>query len=640
MQSIESKEPLESKEFPLGNPKIMIKQSSVEEQFRMNLNKNQYINPSFEIYNCPTGFHTYGVMGTKLKKNIIDIWRKIFCNSNVDYLFHEDNNELMNDNVNNEFTVYEIDTPIIGPEQMYLVSGHIERFTDRVVKDKNNKIERVDHYLKSLISGSTIIEEQMKTEIINNLDNYSCAELQHLLNMYGEKDRNFGEIYNQNLMMSTKTSYSNLVSYLRPETAQGLITEFKNIYKFHNEKLPFGISQVGRVYRKEINPKPFIRLREFEQAEIELFYDPEEKYELSETFKLMFINIYSASDQSSKISYDQLIVKSRQVNTLNYQNCNNNNINNYILYFMCKIWKFCELLNINPKRLRFRQHLKNELAHYSSDCWDLEYLIRDKSTSYDDVDPDEKNWIEIIGIADRGCFDLTQHSKTSLMTAKRIYNPPCQKIIYDIKFNMKVFGNTFKKNASTYKDIIINLKNTNPILLDQFIENEQKDESTQINYADISFIIDKSMIKITKSEKTISSEEFIPHIVEPSFGIDRLIYAVLNNSFWIRSECKDGTRTVLSLPHSISPYTYVILPLFNKDIILKYVGLVAAKLKQAHHNYKIDCSGASIGRRYSRMDEYGIPFALTIDYQTDKDQTITLRQRDTMQQIRIKIQDL
>lgn len=596
------------------NPKGL----NIEETFRNILKENQFINSSFENYGNPSGFQTYGVMGNKVKQSILELWRSI-----------------MYDTHDMGFLIYEIDTPIIGPEQVYISSGHVGRFTDPVMKDKNNRIERVDHYLKALISKSDISDNE-KNEIINNLDNYSNDELQNLLDKYitsPEKERKFSKIYEQNLMLSTNTSYSDNISYLRPETAQGLITEFTNVYKFNNNTLPFGISQIGRVYRKEISPRPFIRLREFEQAEIEMFFDPLAKPQLSDAMKNMILNIYYADDQEHGMPYNVSMSKRMIGET---------NINAYIAYFMCKVWILCKKFHIDTNRIRFRQHMKNELAHYSNDCWDLEYLVRDKSTDYNKVDNNESNWIEVIGIANRGCFDLTQHSHAYPIKVKSYFDTPVTKIDYGIVFDMKVFGKKFNKNASTYKDMISELKNTNTHILDEMIEAFKNNDTYE--YQNIS--LEPDMMHITKTSIEISSEEYIPHIIEPSFGVDRMIYMVLNNSFWIRpsdiDENKKNMRTVLSLGKNIAPYTFAVFPLMQKEPLTQFINNVTYWLIRLNPNRKImfDNSSAKIGKKYTRVDEIGIPYVITIDYQTIQDDTVTVRDRDTMKQVRIQIDKL
>lgn len=613
---------------------------SVEDSIKALLKKSQYILPSFELYGSPSGFQTYGVLGAAFKRRVVDLWRDIFCPMNSP----------------DTFSVYEIDTPIIGPERVYIASGHVARFTDPVAKDKDGRIERVDHYIKGRIRLDKTITDLDKESLINSLDNLTTEELQDALEKFGEPDRQFGTIYNQNLMLSTSTSLANATSYLRPETAQGLITEFKNIYKFNGETLPFGIAQIGRVYRKEISTKPFTRSTEFEQAEIEVFNDPTKPIEISTDISSTIINVFSNNDQENGTPYNY------NTSQRCLKDMIDSGLNSIIALFMYKITNFMRILGVDPARIRFRQHLKNELAHYSSDCWDMEYLIRDRSTLLNYVDPLETNWIEVIGIANRGCYDLTQHHLNSVsntsMKVKRIFNPSIERTIVECKFNMKPFCKKFNKHSQILKSFIEKKCQSDDIFVDTIIQNNSNNVPTIITVTDddpelkefrttygddpesiylnkVEFSIDGDLVSVTRSVKSISHEEYIPHIIEPSIGIDRLVYSVLNSRYWVRPD--DEERCVLSLPPTVAPIQIVILPLFTKDVIMKYVPLVTSIVSKITSNYKIDSSGASIGKKYSRFDEIGVPYAITIDYQTDEDQSVTIRTRDDTSQIRVKI---
>jgi len=617
---------------------------SVEDSIKALLKRSQYILPSFEMYGSPSGFQTYGALGAAFKRRVVDLWRDIFCPMNSP----------------DTFSVYEIDTPIIGPERVYIASGHVARFTDPVAKDKDGRIERVDHYIKGRIRLDKTITNLDKESLINSLDNLTTNELQDALEKFGEPDRQFGTIYNQNLMLSTSTSLANATSYLRPETAQGLITEFKNIYKFNGETLPFGIAQIGRVYRKEISTKPFTRSTEFEQAEIEVFNDPTKPIEISTDISSTIINVFSNNDQENGTPYNYNTSQKYLKDMID------SGLNSIIALFMYKITKFMRILGVDPARIRFRQHLKNELAHYSSDCWDMEYLIRDRSTLLNYVDPLETNWIEVIGIADRGCYDLTQHHlnsvSTSSMKIKRVFNPPISRTVIETKFNMKLFCKKFNKDSQIIKSFIERKCQTDDTFVDTIIQNNSNNVPTIITitkenpemkgiaindnlselylpYTDsVEFSIDANLLNVARSVKSISHEEFIPHIIEPSIGIDRLVYSVLNSRYWVRPD--DEERCVLSLTPTVAPIQIVILPLFTKDVIMKYVPLVTSIVSKITSNYKVDSSGASIGKKYSRFDEIGVPYAITIDYQTDEDQSVTIRTRDDTSQFRVKIDAL
>jgi glycyl-tRNA synthetase len=620
---------------------------NVEDIFRKKLKSTQMISTSFEFYGGPAGSQVFGVLGTQVREKLLSVWKSVFCNFNFDGC---DDKKL---------TVYEIYTPIVGPESVYIASGHVENFTDSVVKDREGKIERVDHYLKTRIleyaelKSESSQEKDKLNKLANTLDDLKMEELEELMKKYGEPERCFGKIFKQNLMLDTKTNSADTISYLRPETAQGSITEFLNVYRINGEKHPFGIAQIGSVFRKEIRPKPFTRMREFTQAEIEFFHDPLSIYEIPDYMKHYRVNIYSSDDQTSGEEYS-VETAERTFGDLINDVDTKKRVNSYIVYFMFKTMIFCELIGLDSNRLRFRQHLKNELAHYSCDCWDVEYLIRDKSTKRDRIHPDEKNWIEIIGIAHRGGYDLSQHSKTHDMSIKRTYDPPIEQICYDIKLDMKKISGKFRKIISKKKSVInsssdsssdsgfnsdvdinqirkylFDLKDNHDIC-DYIIEKNKNKESFNLNIYGRDYEFEPELIKINKILKKITHEKFIPHIVEPSFGIDRIMYALLNNIFWIRDD--DPDRVVLSFNNKMAPINVVILPLYAKEFMTKYIPHVISHIKKVKPEFviRVDTSSTSIGKKYSRFDEIGVPYAVTIDHQTDIDGTVTLRTRDDM----------
>ncbi|VBB17736.1 glycyl-tRNA synthetase [Yasminevirus sp. GU-2018] len=590
---------------------------SVETDFRELLKRTQYISPAFEIYGSPAGFQVYGVLGSGLKRRVLELWRSIMCPMRS----------------TDSFSIFEIDTPIVGPESVYVASGHVAQFTDPVVKDKDGRIERVDHYLKARIRESKLSDDEKESKI-NTLDDLSMEELQKMMELFGEADRKFEKIEKQNLMLSTKTNLSDSTSYLRPETAQGLFSEFKNLFKFNNECLPFGIAQTGRVYRKEISPRPFVRLREFEQAEIEVFHDPQVPLKVSDTVLNTEVNVFDISAQESGERY------SFETSKKTIGQMVDKGLNTFIALFMHRIIMFMNILGVSKERIRFRQHLKNELAHYSSDCWDMEYLVRDRSVVVEEVHPEESTWIEVIGIADRGCYDLTQHQtgSGSNMSVRRKFDPPQEKSFVNVKFNMKLMAKNFKQDVQLIRTYIEDRCAKDDAFASELIANSSEHKTIEIAIEGKTFALGPDMINISREIKKIAYEEFVPHVIEPSFGIDRLVYSVLNSRYWVRPE--DSDRAVLSLNPSIAPIQVAILPLYTKDIMMRHVPAVTASVSKLFTNYTVDCSGASIGKRYSRMDEIGVPFAITIDYQTDEDNTVTVRCRDSTEQERVSIDDL
>jgi len=286
------------------------------------------------------------------------------------------------------------------------------------------------------------------------------------------------------------------VVYLRPETAQGIFVNFQNVLNTTRKRLPFGIAQMGKAFRNEITTGNFIfRSREFEQMEIEFFVTPETDQEWFNYWTTERLNWY--------------------VN-----------------------------LGIKRENLRLRQHTKEELAHYARECYDIDYLF-------------PMGWSELEGIANRGDFDLVQHSSFS--------------------------GKS----------------------LDYF------DEETK--------------------------EHIIPHIIEPSAGVDRSVLAFLCDAY--DEEIAEGeTRALLHLHPSLAPIKVAVLPLSRRERLVQAANQIYADLRQCWMVQYDDAQ--SIGRRYRRQDEIGTPFCVTIDFQSLEDEQVTIRERDTMNQIRLPISEL
>ncbi|MDK2975818.1 MAG: glycyl-tRNA synthetase [Candidatus Marinimicrobia bacterium] len=280
--------------------------------------------------------------------------------------------------------------------------------------------------------------------------------------------------------------------YLRPETAQGIFVNFDNVVSSNRVKLPFGIAQLGKAFRNEITTGNFIfRTREFEQMEMEYFIRPGENTQWLEYWAQERLNWFKS-------------------------------------------------LGITPEKLRLRAHSQDELAHYSTACYDVEYEF-------------PYGFSELEGVADRGTYDLTQHMNLS---GKKLH----------------------------------------------YVDQDNR------------------------------GEKIIPAVVETSAGVDRTVLTLLADAYW---EDEENNRVVLRLHPSIAPLKVAIFPLFNKEGMPE----VARKLYE-DLRFKFAAfydTGGSIGKRYRRQDEAGTPFCVTIDHQTLEDRTVTLRDRDSLEQIRVSL---
>jgi len=292
-------------------------------------------------------------------------------------------------------------------------------------------------------------------------------------------------------------------------------------------------------------------------------------------------------------------------------------------YYLVRVHQFLLSIGMKPENIRFRQHLENEKAHYAKDCWDAELQC-----SY--------GWIECVGNADRACYDLGVHARASGYTMTAFINYPDgpQDVDFiEVTVDKKVIGQTYKGRSKDFLKFIEDIKEDQDEL--ELIEQDFLANNV-LNCKGIELTGD--MINFTRTKKTVVGRKVRPSVIEPSFGIGRIIYCLLEQSFNQRQE--EEARMVLTLKPFIAPIQCCILPLQNNERFDPYIEKIGNILRQAHISNHQDTSGVSIGRRYARVDEIGCPFCITIDFQTTEDETVTIRERDTTTQIRVSITDI
>lgn len=294
--------------------------------------------------------------------------------------------------------------------------------------------------------------------------------------------------------------------------------------------------------------------------------------------------------------------------------------NETIGYFMARTQLFLESIGIDPTKTRFRQHLPTEMAHYATDCWDLEILL-------------SCGWVETVGHSDRACYDLVQHSKqtgVSMQASMRLPEPMLiDKLICEP--NKKAIGPLFK---TTQKQIIQALESLEGDDLETFKNNMETNGTALI--PNTTFTIDKNCVTFKTEKKNVSEIKYIPGVVEPSFGIGRVLTAVLEHSFMQR----DDDRCVMAFRPSVAPIKVGIYRLVNNVAFDSIVEEIREMLTFREIVVKVDSSSGTIGRKYSRADEIGIPYGITIDFDTLTDRTVTIRDRDSMDQMRVPINKL
>ena len=530
--------------------------------------------PSYEIYGGVGGLYDIGPIGVKIKNKIIDLWRKYFVYENSEF-------------------VVEIETPIITPSKVLEASGHVENFTDPIVEcTKCHKIYRADH----------LIEEVAKI----NAEGLSASELDRIIREKGIKcpacGGELGEVRMFNLLFSTNIGpYTGNQGFLRPETAQGMFTSFKRVYEAFRQKLPIGIAQVGRVARNEISPRQgLIRMREFTIMELEFFFDPESNIQPNfDKFGNLKLNILRAEDKVKGESPKEYSIEEILQEKIVY--------NPWMLYWMATAAKFVKSLGINT--FYFEEKLPHERAHYSKQTFDQIVVIGNEK-------------VEISGHAYRSDYDLSRHMKYSGqdLTVFKKYDTPKvvrRKVVVINKDALNKQDKDFVKKFMSF------ISSKTPEEIEALIARDEKIDGNKIS----------EYVKILEREEKVTGEKIIPHVVEPSFGVERCLYLTLLNAYR-----EKGTRIVLSLPKNLAPYDVAVLPLLEREELIKKAREVYEMLKPKFDAI-FDDSG-SIGKRYARADEIGIPYSVTIDPQTLVDNTVTIRDRDTWQQIRVNINEL
>ncbi len=460
-----------------------------------------FIFQSSEIYNGLASCYDYGPLGVELKNNVKRAWWK--------------NTVQMRDDV------VGLDCSILMHPMVWKSSGHADKFADLIAECKKcNTRTRVDH-LKDHADEHT---EHVPVET-------AMADAKALVNKVCPSCGTIGQFTDPmpfRLMFETKMGANvddSMTLFLRPETAQGIFANFRNVLDTTRVKIPFGIAQIGKSFRNEVTTKAFIfRTREFEQAELEFFCEP-------------------GTDET--------------------------------WYDYWKENRFAWYINhgIKQQNLRFREHDKDELAHYAKGCVDVEYKFPFGSG----------DWQELEGIANRTDFDLRQHQR-----------------------GMRTMNDWYESGGDLMK-----------ITLKEEAEDYQK--------GPLSYFDDQQ------------KKRYIPYVIEPSAGIDRSTLAFLVDAY-DEDEVKGETRNLLRFHPAIAPIKAAVFPLVKKDGMPETAKNIYDDLKHCF-NCAYDMAGA-VGRRYRRQDEAGTPFCITVDGQTREDNTVTIRERDSMEQVRVNIDQI
>jgi glycyl-tRNA synthetase len=506
----------------------------------------------------------------------------------------------------------------------------VEKFSDFMVLDTiNERCYRADKYLteslkKILAKGDT--SEDLRNElskVLSIVDTLGAKALNETFQKYGilSEDGNplsYPEPFN--LMFSTSIGPSGKHrGFLRPETAQGIFVNFKNLYDFNRNRLPFAAAQIGLGFRNEISPRDgLLRVREFTMAEIEHFVNPKAKnHSKFASVRDQVLPLYSQGQQEKLGESLQITIGEAVQRGI---------VNNETLgYYIVRTYLFLVSCGVRKDAIRFRQHLADEMAHYAADCWDAEIL-----NSY--------GWVECVGIADRSCYDLSRHSeksKKNLQAAEK-YEQPLTVEFIDMKPNKGEIAKVYKQKT---QEIVAFLAETSENVKSEIWKKFEESKEVLINVTGNEYKLEGKMIAPVNSKKTITQEVFYPSVIEPSFGIGRIIYSVLEHAYRERENLQEA-RSFLKLNPIIAPIKCCLLPLSKNDVFEAPVNQLKESIKRKGLSCEVDYSSSTIGKRYARCDEVGIPFAVTVDFQTQSDQTVTLREAAGMTQVRIPMSDV
>lgn len=536
--------------------------------------------PAFELYGGAAGFYDYGPLGATLKRRIEDTWRQFFV-------------------IQEGFA--EIEAPTIGVEGIFQASGHLSGFSDPLTGCKECKeVYRADHLIKHIIEVPDALSNEEIYKVIQE-NEVACPECG------GE----LSEVYEFNLMFKTMIGPGNKTQgYLRPETAQGMFINFPRLLRYFRDSLPFAAVQIGKSYRNEISPRQgVIRLREFTQAEAEIFIDPRDKtHPKFNQVKDISMKFYSQAAQEKGEPEEMTFGQAVERGIVAHQT---------LAYYVARTYQFLLAVGISPERLRFRQHKSDEMAHYAADCWDAEVLL------------DHLGWIEIVGVADRTDYDLKAHASQSKvnLTVFVHYDQPVKRSKLVVKPDMKALGPRFKGKARAVADA-----------LKAMSVEDLKGDKIKVQVEGVTVEIEPSLVSYETVEEEIRGEEIVPHVIEPSFGIDRIVYTVMDHSFY-EDVVDSEPRSVLRFNSGVAPVEVAVLPLMDRDVLVKPAKEILDGLRSRGIRVDYDTSG-SIGRRYRRNDEVGTPYCVTIDYETQEQGTVTIRDRDSMKQVKLNREQL
>ena len=507
------------------------------------LKRRLFYTPSFDIYGGFAGLFDYGPPGCSLQANVLDQWRKHF-------VLEED--------------MLEVDCPAVTPYEILKTSGHVDKFADWMCKDpKTGEIFRADHLVEEVLEArlkgdkeargqKVVVDEEKEAkkkkkkvqeikvvkledavvqeyeETLAKIDNFGGEELGAIITKYGIKNPGTGgdvlPPIEFNLMFETNIGPSGQQKgYLRPETAQGQFVNFAKLLEFNQQSMPFASASIGKSFRNEISPRAgLLRVREFLMAEIEHFVDPDggKKHPRFDEVKNVELDFLDRKVQLEGRTEVKKLSIGEAVSTKLVDN-------ETLGYFLARIQLFLLKIGIDPKKIRFRQHMANEMAHYAADCWDAELL-----SSY--------GWVECVGCADRSAYDLTVHAKRTgaPLHVRQHRDEPLRIEEWQVDLNKKKIGPKFKKDAKSIETAVDALSQEVREKLSLELSTNGKVE-LDVPGMENKVELEKDLITIEKRTRAEHMREYTPNVIEPSFGIGRILYTLMEHVYWYREGAEE-----------------------------------------------------------------------------------------------------
>ncbi|KAK1066212.1 Glycine--tRNA ligase 1, mitochondrial, partial [Friedmanniomyces endolithicus] len=605
------------------------------DQFESLLRRKVFMWPSFEPYGATKGLFDYGPPLENLEAEVMNIWRDHFIR-------HE--------------RMMALKCSMLTPYRVLETSGHVAKFADYMCKDPlTGDILRADHLIKDVIESRlksdreargekvSAVEEDPKlkkkkskvTKTVVKLDDAVRKEYEHLLATLDDcTGDDMGALIKKhdirspisgneveapvsvNLMFQTQIGATGKEpAFLRPETAQGQFLSFQKLLEYSDGQLPMASASIGYSFRNELSPRNgLLRVREFLMAEVEHFVDPESgkkhpKFASVRHVKLPLLDRKTQTEGGSTPTITTIgeAVDSKLVD------------NETLGYFLVRIMTFMQRIGMDMNKLRFRQHMANEMAHYAADCWDCELL-------------NSHGWIECVGCADRSAYDLMVHEKATgtFMKVREDLKEPYEVEEWQANLDKKKSGPKLRKDQSKVEAALSELSQEMKEKLSITMADKGKVELPVSEMEGGKVELDKDIVTFVKEKRKVTHREYTPNVIEPSFGVGRILYSLMEHVYWTRKG--DEARSVMSFKPTVAPIKVLVVPLQKDTRFATLLSELEGRLDDAQLSFKVDQSGVSIGRRYARNDELGIPFGITVDYESLEGKGFTLRDRDSTKQ--------